>query len=251
MILNNRFIAIIILMGYFMMFFFHCSKDKPTEPENKSPIIESITATPDSVFCGDTSQLSVIATDPEGANLSYNWATAIGTFTTSTSNATVNWQAPQDSSGTFSCKVTVSDGEKTAEGNVQLFVTKPPVNGKWLNNFSVSDDPFTAYTQLTQNGTDLTGTWEMSDGSGYQNIGSGSYIDDKSIKITFLIETYSCYFKGTVSDNFQSMSGGFYVIGLGYVSSWSATKIGLVKLIDTPYDVPALEKSHELIEKLK
>lgn len=246
MFLNTRFIAIIILM----ILSFHCSKDNPTEPENKSPIIQSITATPDSVFYGGTSQLSVVATDPESANLSYNWATAIGIFTTSTTNATVNWQAPQDSSGSFSCTVTVSDGEKTAEGNIQIFVKKPLINGRWRNDFSISGTSYTAYTQLTQNGTTLTGTWEASDGSGHQNIGSDSYINGKSIKITFLIGTFSSYFIGTVSDNFQSMSGDFYVIGLGYVSSWSATKTSLAKITDSPFDVPVVNKLHELIKKL-
>ena len=238
-------------MGCIMILYFHCSKDNPTEPENKSPIIQSITATPDSVYWGGTSQLVVVATDPEGADLSYNWGTTIGNFTTPTMNATVIWQAPEDSSGIFSCTVTVSDGEKTAVENVQLFVTKPPINGKWLNNFSVSGTPFTAYTQLAHDGTTLTGTFEMSDGSGHQNIGSDSYLNDKSINITFLIGTYNSYFTGTVSDNFQSMSGSFYVTGIGYVSSWSATKIGLAKTTDSRYGVPVVEKLHELIEKLK
>lgn len=127
---------------------------------------------------------------------------------------------------------------------------KGTVTGRWQNNFSVSGTPFTAYTQLTQNGTTLTGTYEMSDGSGYQNIGSGSYIYGKSIKISFLIGSYNSYFDGTVSDNFQSMSGDLYVQGV-YIGPWSATKTGLPKATDSPYDVPVVEKLHELIEKLK
>lgn len=124
------------------------------------------------------------------------------------------------------------------------------VAGRWENIFSISGTPFTVYTQLNQNGITLTGTFEFSDGSGYQNIGGGSYISGNSIKIDFLIDPYSCYFMGTVSDDFQSMLGGFYFQGT-YISTWYATKIGLAKTIDSPYDVPVVEKLQELIEKLK
>jgi len=124
------------------------------------------------------------------------------------------------------------------------------VTGRWRNDFSINGTPFTAYTQLTQNGTILTGTWEMSDSSGFQNIGSGSYIYGNSITINFLVGAYSSYFEGTVSDNCQSMLGGFYAQGT-YLGPWSATKIGLAKATDSPYDVPVVEKLHELIEKLK
>ena len=124
------------------------------------------------------------------------------------------------------------------------------VTGKWLNSFSANGTPYDAYTQLTQNGTTLTGTFEFTDGSGSQNIGSSSSINDKSINIYFLVGTYNCYFQGTVSDDFQSMSGSWYASGT-YVSTWSATKTGLSKTTVSSYDVPMVEKLHELIEKLK
>jgi hypothetical protein len=152
---------------------------------------------------------------------------------------------------TFTVKTVDNSGNKSIGTIIQATPIPPlSVTGKWLNNFSISGTPFQAYTQLTQNGTTLTGTFVFTDGSGFENIGSGSSINGSSITIYFPIGTYSCSFQGTVSNDYQSMSGGAY-LGQTYLGVWSATKTGLNKATVSPYDVPMVEKLHELIEKLK
>jgi len=102
------------------------SCDKTTETKNNPPIIIGISASPSDLDWGATSQLVVIAEDPEEQILAYSWTTTWGEFITPTTNDTVTWQAP-DSSGSFVCTVTVSDGEKTVSKNITITVTEHPV----------------------------------------------------------------------------------------------------------------------------
>lgn len=47
--------------------------DNIVDPNNKAPIIESITAQPDTFVANYSSLITVIAVDPDGDNLQYDW----------------------------------------------------------------------------------------------------------------------------------------------------------------------------------
>ncbi|MEN6521843.1 MAG: PA14 domain-containing protein [Armatimonadota bacterium] len=85
----------------------------PPDPEvNEPPVISDLTADPNSVKTGETSNLTAVATDPDGDELTYSWSASGGSIQSSTGNTAV-WKAPSTADG---CTVTVSvsDGNNPA-----------------------------------------------------------------------------------------------------------------------------------------
>ncbi len=110
------------------------------------PAISAIGASPTSVNEGQSTSLSVTASDPRGDALSYAWAqvspiTPVGTFTGG-DTATPTWRAPLLSTSTaFTLRVTVTDGRGgTAQRTVDLQV----VNVAAANRAPVVDANITA-----------------------------------------------------------------------------------------------------------
>lgn len=140
---------------------FRCQKDSTTpDPTNNPPEITSLTASPSNLDWGQTSQIVVAAQDPEGDNLSYQWNFTGGTFTTNATKDTATWQAP-DSSGNFTCTVTVSDGKESANKSATLIVSEHPLLGlmnkdSLVFGASTNNSSFT----ITNNGTG-TLTWSV------------------------------------------------------------------------------------------
>ncbi len=51
-----------------------CSEDKKgIDPNNSPPVIQSMTADPDTFYAGDSTIVTVVATDPDGDILQYFW----------------------------------------------------------------------------------------------------------------------------------------------------------------------------------
>ncbi|NQU86817.1 MAG: carboxypeptidase regulatory-like domain-containing protein, partial [Mariniphaga sp.] len=114
----KKYIAIVTLILIFG-FFISCEK------ENQPPIIQSITASPQSIKTGETTQLSCVATDPEGDNLTYSWSSINGTFPSGTSRSSVTWKAP-DKSG-MNISVIVNDGQNVVNGTVNIEIMQTSV----------------------------------------------------------------------------------------------------------------------------
>ena len=114
----------IILLGF--VFLGWGCRDKTSEPSNDPPVINSLTANPQNIDWGGTSQLIVNASDPEGEPLNYAWTCLGGTFPTPTDNDTVTWQAPMS---TADCDITVEvdDGENISRRFITLHVFPHPV----------------------------------------------------------------------------------------------------------------------------
>ena len=102
------------------------SSDDPPAPFNRPPVIASLQANPMSVLPGQSSSLSVAATDPDGDSLTYSWAATAGTLTGA--GSAVSWQAP-GVPGTCTVSVTVSDGASSDLASVDLAVVTPDA---WL-----------------------------------------------------------------------------------------------------------------------
>ncbi len=87
---------------------------------DRAPIIDSMTAQPPTVFRGQTSTVSVDASDPDGDVLTYAWTAPDG-WTLAGTGADVTVTAPNDYDQTGTIMVTVSDGYgQTARGQVVL-----------------------------------------------------------------------------------------------------------------------------------
>ena len=80
---------------------------------NIGPVLDELTATPTTVFVGGQVTLSSVATDPDEAPsaLSYYWSTTGGVID---NPIAPNAKLTSDTPGTYTVKLTVSDGELTA-----------------------------------------------------------------------------------------------------------------------------------------
>ena len=85
-----------------------------------APVITSVTPNPATVGLGGISNISCVATDPDGDTLSYAWDAQSGTITGS--GDTITWQAP-GTAGTYTINVTVNDGTgRVADGSTVVSV---------------------------------------------------------------------------------------------------------------------------------
>ena len=89
---------------------------------NTAPVINSVTASPNVVTRGGTSEITVSAIDAEDDELVYTYTPSGGTITGGGSSAT--WKAPAEP-GKYTITVTISDGRTTTEAWVSLTVFVP------------------------------------------------------------------------------------------------------------------------------
>jgi len=144
-----------------------CSKDdsNPAAPQNNAPVIQSVTANPNSVNINQTTTLSCTATDPDNNSLTYTWSSANGGFPGGTNGTNVQWQAPA-TAGNYIVTVTVSDGDLTDLGTVTVVVEPPDA---FLEAVTVVSIPFTdaggtGWDVFPPTGPDLQ--WNLTDASG-------------------------------------------------------------------------------------
>jgi len=112
-------IVMLLLMGIFLI---TCQK------KNEPPVIESITANPDSVTTGQATTLTVSASDPDGDELTYTWSKTSGTLS-SIHGSTVTWTAPA-TTGSYSITVKAEDpGDMSDEASKTIKVYQSIVYG--------------------------------------------------------------------------------------------------------------------------
>jgi uncharacterized protein (TIGR02145 family) len=107
-------VKIQIIVTIFLLLF-SCKK------ENQPPVIQSITESPSIIKTGETTQLTCVATDADGDQLTYFWSSANGTFPSGTTGADVSWKAPGEV-GEFSITLEVNDGKHITDGSVNIIV---------------------------------------------------------------------------------------------------------------------------------
>lgn len=103
---------------------------------NKSPIIQSLTASRVEVPAGESCQLSCTATDPDGESIRYRWSATGGSLETTTGSP-VRWVAPEVSSEkTFTVSVEARDTKgATASQSIELTVTPKTKTWKTIDDF--------------------------------------------------------------------------------------------------------------------
>lgn len=94
-----------------------------TFQDNVCPIINQINVVPQTIAIGQNAQVSVNATDPEGATLQYTWSSLAGTFA-NPALATTTYQCNQ--AIVHNISLTVSDGDSFCNQTRLLSVTCVP-----------------------------------------------------------------------------------------------------------------------------
>ena len=94
---------------------------------NKAPVIISLEAGKDNLCAAESCPLRVIAYDPDGDDLSYQWSVAAGDI--SGDGQTAVWTAPH-TQGTYQVSVKVADGgggEAEMQLSLEVAPNTPPV----------------------------------------------------------------------------------------------------------------------------
>ncbi len=120
-----RWFSVLLILGlsFGLLMAIGCSDDDDDDdPQtNHAPQITSVTANPVAVYGGETSTLTVSATDPDDDALEYAWSASQGSLS-ATNTASVTYTAPT-TEGTYTISVTVTDeADNTATGSVQVVV---------------------------------------------------------------------------------------------------------------------------------
>lgn len=104
--------------------------DDGAGPNNRAPVIQSLTADPEVVGTSESTVLHCAATDPDNDVLVYSWSAEEGTFPNGAAGTVVFWHAPGDT-GTYPVTVSVSDGRlsdnETININVVIIANRAPV----------------------------------------------------------------------------------------------------------------------------
>ena len=111
-----RYGIVIVILGLVV----GCGEEK--EPTNNPPVINSFTASSTEVDTSAEVELVVLATDPDGDDLTYVYENTGGTVT-GTDNM-VTWVAPE-ASGNYVITVDVSDGELNTQDLITITVVLP------------------------------------------------------------------------------------------------------------------------------
>lgn len=162
--LSRAFLILLFLL------FIGCGDDG-AGPDNRAPVIQSLTANPEVVGISESTALQCAATDPDNDVLVYNWSAEDGAFPNGAAGTIVFWRAPSDT-GTYPVTVNVSDGQladnETIDINVVVIINRAPVI------LSVTAVPEIAYpnsiAEITciaddEDGDLLTYAWSAESGS--------------------------------------------------------------------------------------
>lgn len=130
--------------------------------ENQAPNIKSTTANPQSIKTGETTQLTCVASDPDGDQLTYSWSSAKGTFPNGTSGSSVAWLAPDEPENNTTISVMVSDGEEMAQGSVTVSVDANPQLSVTPTELDFGTDDTENTIEIENNGSGSL-SWSLSE----------------------------------------------------------------------------------------
>ncbi len=93
----------------------------PCSDANQPPVIRSITANPDSIALGDTTEITADVEDPDGDPLTFEWTVPFGYF--DGSGPTITWTTTETCCRDwYTVQLVVSDGCKSVWGSTKVEV---------------------------------------------------------------------------------------------------------------------------------
>ena len=176
----------------------------PLSGGNLAPVISSVTASPSTILDSQTSQLQVVANDPDSgpSPLSYNWTVLPGQGGVSDSTIANPVYTPPDvvSAQTFTLTVEVSDGDKVTTGTVDVTVTDAasPV----LLDDDFSDGDYAGWTIVDEGTLYGPSLWSASSGVMVQS--SNIYSEPRTASELSKLGTYAYYSGGPGWTDYQA-----------------------------------------------
>lgn len=112
--------SLIIVSILPIVLYLNCGNDG-TGPDNRAPVIQSVSVVPENVGVSESASLRCSATDPDNDVLVYTWSAENGTFPNGPAGTFVLWLAPEDT-GLYAASVVVSDGKLTDSETIDINV---------------------------------------------------------------------------------------------------------------------------------
>ena len=188
-----------------LIFLFIDCGDDGAKPANQSPVIQSVTADPDTVNISEAVNLQCVASDPNNDILVYTWSAQHGTFPNGPAGSVALWLAPGDT-GTYQVTVSVSDGQLTDNETINIKVALLPNHAPVIQNLSANPSIVLpdGITQLACDADDededpLTFAWSSDEGS----FPGGTSGDSVQWQAPYLLGEY--YVRVIVSDGRDSV----------------------------------------------
>ena len=181
-------------------------------PSNRAPVITAgPQAAPNPVTLPATTTVSVTASDADGDALTYAWSRVLGPGTASFTNAAAaSTTVAFSAAGSYTLKVTVSDGKATVSGNVNVSVLSsnhvPVITAGPQAAPNPVTLPATTNVSVTASDADadpLTYAWSKTTGPG-----TASFTNAAAASTTVAFSAAGSYtLKVTVSDGKATVSG--------------------------------------------
>ena len=102
----GRHIILQIILTCFLAI--SCTSPDAIGPPNEPPVVKVLAADPVVLSAGETSEITVVATDPDGDKLTFEWTADLGYLTGQ--GARVFYAAPLCCASWATVRVTVNDG---------------------------------------------------------------------------------------------------------------------------------------------
>jgi PKD repeat protein len=153
---------------------------------------------------------------------SYKWDFGDGTTSTS-----INTEHEYQEAGTYTVILTVKNdnGSNQSSQDIEVQAFTASVTGTWEGNMILGADEYPIILELEQDGTELSGTFQFSDGSGLSTLDSDSEIDGHNVMIKFTIPdaTYPLPFRfvGYINDDVDEMEGTYTISGYTASGTWT------------------------------
>ena len=204
--------------------------------ENQQPIIQSNTASPQSIKTGETTQLTCVATDPDGDQLTFSWSSSKGTFPNGTIGESVPWVAPEEP-GNYMISIIVNDGQNIAEGAVNITVEENPQLSVFPTSIDFGSEETEKIIEIRNSGTGIL-TWTTSTNLSWLNFSAISGETTKetdTIYITVNKEelepgNYTGYFLITSDNGSQNINVSMNVDDNTFTDSRDGKKYKWVKI---------------------
>ena len=218
----------------------------PSPPTgNNSPVITSLNAEPPQLDPGGTTNITCVASDPEGDILSYQWQSTSGSIS-GVGNA-VSWKAP-NTDGDFVISVMINDGKGgNAAKQLTIIVGRP--------ERTVVLDPIPDESGSVYSTGDLESSWLVGDSTDDTGIRSFFSFDVFDLAQTDIIKAELTFRTGETVGQPTTVHGLIYVDQVDYgeralqggdfdISSFELAKYGTsdLKIVDVSLPIKRLQK---------